>query len=100
MKFDTKEENYMNLHYIKLCDALRNLVSFAQFKKREKHPWAVILLVKLQPVTLLKVSLLHGCYLRFLNCTKSTKLRKESKDCFADRLQVSILKITEFEQSN
>ena len=21
------------------CDALRNMVSFVQFKKREKHPW-------------------------------------------------------------
>ena len=23
----------------KICDALRNLVPFVQFKKREKHPW-------------------------------------------------------------
>ena len=22
-----------------ICDALRDLASFAQFKKREKHPW-------------------------------------------------------------
>ena len=22
-----------------MCDALRDLVPFAQFKKREKHPW-------------------------------------------------------------
>ena len=22
-----------------ICDVLRDLVSFAQFKKREKHPW-------------------------------------------------------------
>ena len=22
-----------------ICDALRDLVSFVQFKKREKHPW-------------------------------------------------------------
>ena len=22
-----------------ICDALRNLVPFVQFKKREKHPW-------------------------------------------------------------
>ena len=26
-----------NLFYI--CDALRDLVAFVQFKKREKHPW-------------------------------------------------------------
>ena len=37
-----------------ICDALRNLVSFAQFKKREKHRW--------RSVTLLKVTLLHGCF--------------------------------------
>ena len=22
-----------------MCDALRDLVAFVQFKKREKHPW-------------------------------------------------------------
>ena len=22
-----------------ICDVLRDLVTFAQFKKREKHPW-------------------------------------------------------------
>ena len=22
-----------------ICDALRNLVPFVQFKKRQKHPW-------------------------------------------------------------
>ena len=25
--------------YITICDALRDLAAFAQFKKREKHPW-------------------------------------------------------------
>ena len=24
-----------------MCDILRDLVSFAQFKKLEKHPWSV-----------------------------------------------------------
>ena len=24
---------------LKICGALRNLVAFVQFKKREKHPW-------------------------------------------------------------
>ena len=28
--------------------------------------------------TLLKVTLLHGCFSRFLNCTNGTKLRKTS----------------------
>ena len=30
-----------------ICDALRDLVPFVQFKKREKHPWRSVL-VKLQ----------------------------------------------------
>ena len=30
----------------------------------------------LKPATLLKVTLLHGCFSRFLNCTNGTKLRK------------------------
>ena len=41
----------------------------------------VILLVKLQ--ALLKASLLHGCFSRFLNCTDGTKSRKVSHICLA-----------------
>ena len=49
-----------------MCDVLRDLVSFVQFKKREKHPW--------RSVTFrLKVTLIHGCFSRFLNCTNGTK---------------------------
>ena len=29
---------------ISICDALRNLVSFVQSKKREKHPWRIVTL--------------------------------------------------------
>ena len=32
----------------------------------------------LKPATLVKVTLLHGCFSRFLNCTNGTKSRKES----------------------
>ena len=32
----------------------------------------------LQPASLLKVTLLHGCFSGFLNCTNGTKLRKPS----------------------
>ena len=27
---------------MRICDALRDLVSFVQFKKREKHPCAIV----------------------------------------------------------
>ena len=39
-----------------ICDALRDLVPFVQFRKREKH----------------------GCFSSFLNCTNSTKSRNAS----------------------
>ena len=59
-----------------ICDALRNLVLLVQFKKRENTHGVVLLLVKLQ--ALLKVTLIHECFSRFLNCTNGTKLRKAS----------------------
>ena len=40
--------------------ALRGLVPFTQFKKREKHPWN----------NLLKVTLFHGCFSRFFRLYK------------------------------
>ena len=36
------------------------------------QPWASI--SPLKPTTLIKVTFLHGCFLRFLNCTNSTQL--------------------------
>ena len=38
----------------------------------------VLLLVKLQPANLPKVTLIHGCFSRFLNCTNGTKWLKVS----------------------
>ena len=53
-KKDTRTTSiYINIHYVDLvyffsfehicpdnhCDALRDLVPFVQFKKREKYPW-------------------------------------------------------------
>ena len=58
-----------------ICDVLRNLAPFIEFKNREKHPWRsdTFSIVKFQgSATLLKVSLLHGCFSRFLNCTNGT----------------------------
>ena len=33
---------------------------------------------RIQPATLLKVSLLHGCFSRFLNCANGARLHKAS----------------------
>ena len=50
-------------------------------KNVKNTPEEVSLLVKLQakPTTLLKVTLLHGCFSRFLNCTNGTTSRKTSQ---------------------
>ena len=59
-----------------ICDVLHDLVPFAQLKKREKHPWRSITFSKVagfERATLLKVTLLHGCFSRFLICTNGTK---------------------------
>ena len=58
--------------------ALRDLVPFAQFKKREKHQWRSVTFSKVAGFSL-KVALLHGCFSRFLNCTNTTKSRKLSQ---------------------
>ena len=60
------------------CDALRDLVPFVQFKKREKHPCRSFNFSKVagfKPTTLLELTLLHGRFSRFLNCTNGTKSR-------------------------
>ena len=52
-----------------ICDVLRDLVPFVSSKKREKHPWRSVIFSK--PATLLKVTLLHGRFSHFLNCTNT-----------------------------
>ena len=60
-----------------MCDAVRDLVAFVQFKKPEKHPWRSVNFSKVAgwPAALLKLTLLHGCFSRFLNCKNATKSR-------------------------
>ena len=40
----------------------------------QKHTWEI----HKKPATLLKVTLLHGCFSRFLTCTNGTKCRNAS----------------------
>ena len=57
-----------------LCtgDALRNLALIVQSKKLANHPWRSDNF-KVATASLLKVTLLHGCFSRFLNCTNGAK---------------------------
>ena len=39
LQYHEKLKGFSLVGFIKLCNALRDLVSFMQFKKREKQPW-------------------------------------------------------------
>ena len=66
--------NDNNIH---ICDALHDLVPFVQFKKHKKHPWWSVNFSKVACCfALLKVTLLHECFSRFLKCTNGTKSHK------------------------
>ena len=58
---------------MKAFDAFRDLVPFVRFKICEKHPCVSVTFSK---VTGLKVTLLHRCFLHFLNCRNGTKFCK------------------------
>ena len=62
----------LSLLYSSICGALWDLVPFVQFKKREKHPCRSFTFSKVacKPATLLKVTLRHGCFSRFLKLYK------------------------------
>ena len=67
-----------------ICDALRDLVPFVQSKKLEKPPWRSVNFKRVagfKPSTLLKLTLLHECFSRFLNCTNGTKSCNASHLC-------------------
>ena len=62
---DTLEDTMPSI----ICDALCNLVPFAQFKKRERHPWRS---------NFTKSNTPPWVFSRFLNCTNDIKSRKTS----------------------
>ena len=64
-KVDFLREDFFCRKRTYICDTLRDLVQSVQFKR----PW--------RSVTS-KVTLLHGCFSRFLNCTNGTKSSKTS----------------------
>ena len=55
---------------------MRNLVPFAQFKKREKEPWRSVTFSK---VAGFSERFSHECFSRFLNCANATKSRNASQ---------------------
>ena len=62
----------MVMSLMAICDTLRDLVPFDQFKKREKYSWRSITFSK-------KVTLLHGA---FFTCSKLYKWYQIAQKCF------------------
>ena len=52
--------------------------TIVQFKTREKHPYRSVTFSKVTGF-LVKATLLHGCFSRFLNCTNGTKSHNTSQ---------------------
>ena len=79
--------------------ALRYLIAFVEFKKREKHPWRSVNFSKV--AGLLKLTLLHRCFSRFLNCANATKSRNAShiyvQNCALHLLYFCTLLVHNFE---
>ena len=66
------------------------MVPFVQFKKRETHPWRSVTFIKVaEPAFLIKVTLLHGCFSRFLNCINGTKSRNASHDSYSGNAEAT-----------
>ena len=77
----TPKATCMNVLNFSIIEALRDLVPFVKFKTREKHPCRSVSFNKIANFnleTLLKVTLLHRCFSRPLNCRNGIKSRKTS----------------------
>ena len=82
------EYSIINSHFVKgatLCLIWCNLYNFENVKNTHG---GVLLLIKLQAS---KVTLLHGCFSRYLNCTNGTKSQKASLVNISNRVFYSKL---------
>ena len=61
-----------------IWDALRDLVPFVQFKKREKHPWRCVVFSKVAACNFTKSNTPPWVFSLFANCADGTKSRKAS----------------------
>ena len=73
---------YLQNEMLNICDVLHDLVPFVQLENVKNTHGEMLLL-------LLKVTLFHGCFSRYLNCTNGTKSRKASHECICVQFQSS-----------
>ena len=80
MKIIAQISNRKVVITLRICDALRDLVPFVQFKKREKHPRRSVTFseVALLPCNFTKSNTPRWVFSRFLNCLSDIKSRKVS----------------------
>ena len=71
---------FHNSLFVMLCTIWYHLCNL---KKRKKHSWRS----DTSACNFLKVSLLHECFSRFLNCVNGTKSRKASHILFSRKLK-------------
>ena len=60
-------KRWIATYSLKFTDVSRDLYYLYNLKNMKENPW--------ESATLLKVTLLHGCFSCFLNCTNGTKSR-------------------------
>ena len=74
----------LNFGYMTVCDVLRDLIPFVQFKKRENTHGGALLLVKLhaEVCNFTKSNTPPWVFFKFLNCKNGTKSRKASVSLF------------------
>ena len=88
------ETHISRWHHIEFSDvllannALRDLVPFVQFQKREKHPWRSVTFSKVAGLTLI-----HGSFWRFLNCTNGTNRAKNHNYILTEFLSPTVLQL-------
>ena len=77
LSYRCPEYEVLNIHILTLCTIWNY---FCNLKNVKNSYGGLLLLVecRLQPSTLLKVTLLHGCFSGSLNCRNGTKLCKVS----------------------
>ena len=92
MEYSCHVQTRIRNYYLDMMDKLQNRVYVIRcaiwyhqynLKNVKNTHGGVLILVKLQAcrlkhATLLKLTLLHGCFLGFLNCTNGTKSRNAS----------------------
>ena len=58
------------LSNVQICDALRNLVPFIQFRKREKHPWGSVTFINVAGFNFTKSNTSPWVFFTFLKLYK------------------------------